>query len=103
MENTPHSTKSDAAKCPFLAASQRQTAAGIFSNADWWPNHLNLKMLHQNSSVINPYGKDFNYAEEFKSIDLDALKKDIFTLMTDSQDWWYHRCFCCFNNFCKKE
>ncbi len=88
MENTPHSTKSDAAKCPFLAASQRQTAAGIFSNADWWPNHLNLKMLHQNSSVINPYGKDFNYAEEFKSIDLDALKKDIFTLMTDSQDWW---------------
>ena len=88
MENTPHSTKSDAAKCPFLAASQRQTAAGIFSNADWWPNQLNLKMLHQNSSVINPYGKDFNYAEEFKSIDLDALKKDIFTLMTDSQDWW---------------
>ncbi len=88
MENTPHSTSSDAAKCPFLAASQRQTAAGIFSNADWWPNHLNLKMLHQNSSVINPYGKDFNYAEEFKSIDLDALKKDIFTLMTDSQDWW---------------
>ena len=88
MENTPHSTKSDAAKCPFLAASQRQTAAGTLSNADWWPNHLNLKMLHQNSSVINPYGKDFNYAEEFKSIDLDALKKDIFTLMTDSQDWW---------------
>jgi len=88
MENTPHSTSSDAAKCPFLAASQRQTAAGIFSNADWWPNQLNLKMLHQNSSVINPYGKDFNYAEEFKSIDLDALKKDIFTLMTDSQDWW---------------
>ena len=88
MENTPHSTSSDAAKCPFLAASQRQTAAGTLSNADWWPNHLNLKMLHQNSSVINPYGKDFNYAEEFKSIDLDALKKDIFTLMTDSQDWW---------------
>ena len=88
MENTPHSTSSDAAKCPFLAASQRQTAAGIFSNADWWPNQLNLKMLHQNSSLINPYGKDFNYAEEFKSIDLDALKKDIFTLMTDSQDWW---------------
>jgi catalase-peroxidase len=88
MENTPHSTSSDAAKCPFLAASQRQTAAGSLSNADWWPNHLNLKMLHQNSSVINPYGKDFNYAEEFKSIDLDALKKDIFTLMTDSQDWW---------------
>ncbi|WP_306550678.1 catalase/peroxidase HPI [Daejeonella sp.] len=88
MENTSHSTSSDAAKCPFLAASQRQTAAGNFSNADWWPNHLNLKMLHQNSSVINPYGKDFNYAEEFKSIDLDALKKDIFTLMTDSQDWW---------------
>ena len=88
MENTSHSTSSDAAKCPFLAASQRQTAAGTLSNADWWPNHLNLKMLHQNSSVINPYGKDFNYAEEFKSIDLDALKKDIFTLMTDSQDWW---------------
>jgi catalase-peroxidase len=88
MENTSHSTSSDAAKCPFLAASQRQTAAGSLSNADWWPNHLNLKMLHQNSSLINPYGKDFNYAEEFKSVDLDSLKKDIFTLMTDSQDWW---------------
>jgi len=86
LENTSHSTSSDAAKCPFLAASQRQTAAGTLSNADWWPNHLNLKMLHQNSSVINPYGKDFNYAEEFKSIDLDALKKDIFILMADSQD-----------------
>jgi catalase-peroxidase len=88
MENTHHSTSSDAAKCPFLAASHRHTAAGTLSNADWWPNQLNLKMLHQNSPLINPYGKDFNYAEEFKSVDLDALKKDIFTLMTDSQDWW---------------
>jgi catalase-peroxidase len=88
MEQTHNSSSSDAAKCPFMAASQRHTAAGSLSNADWWPNQLNLKILHQNSAMINPYGKDFNYAEEFKSIDFDALKKDLVILMTDSQDWW---------------
>ena len=58
------------------------------SNQDWWPNRLNLKILHQNSPLSNPMGKDFKYAEEFKTLDLDALKKDIVTLMTTSQDWW---------------
>ncbi len=55
---------------------------------DWWPNRLNLRILHQNSSLSNPMGKDFNYAEEFKKLDLEAVKKDLYALMTDSQDWW---------------
>jgi catalase-peroxidase len=95
MEDTKHSgTSSSAAHsggesgCPYAAAAQRHTAAGSYSNADWWPNQLNLKILHQNSPLTNPFGKDFNYAEEFKSLDLDAVKKDIFDLMTNSQDWW---------------
>ena len=58
------------------------------SNRDWWPNQLNLQILHQNSPLSNPMGKDFNYAEEFKKLDLDALKKDIEAVMTTSQDWW---------------
>ena len=58
------------------------------SNQDWWPNQLNLKVLHQNSPLSDPMGKDFNYAEEFKALDLDALEKDIVELMTTSQDWW---------------
>ena len=58
------------------------------SNRDWWPNQLNLKILHQNSSTSNPMGEEFNYAEEFKKLDLKALKKDLYALMTDSQDWW---------------
>ncbi|MBD3226530.1 MAG: catalase/peroxidase HPI [Caldithrix sp.] len=58
------------------------------SNRDWWPNQLNLKILHQHSSLSNPMGEDFNYAEEFKKLDLEAVKKDLYALMTDSQDWW---------------
>ncbi|NIP42261.1 MAG: catalase/peroxidase HPI [candidate division Zixibacteria bacterium] len=58
------------------------------SNRDWWPNQLNLKILHQHSAKSNPMGEDFNYAEEFKKLDYDALKKDLYALMTDSQDWW---------------
>src|SRR3989441_3867566 len=58
------------------------------SNRDWWPNQLNLQILHQNSRLSNPMGKDFNYAEEFKTLDLDAVKKDIEAVMTTSQDWW---------------
>jgi catalase-peroxidase len=58
------------------------------SNQDWWPNQLNLKILHQHSSLSNPMGDEFNYAEEFKKLDLDAVKKDLYALMTDSQDWW---------------
>ena len=71
------------AKCPFQHA-----AAGGTSNRDWWPNQLKLELLHQHSSKSNPMGEDFNYAEEFKSLDLAAVKKGLAALMTDSQDWW---------------
>jgi catalase-peroxidase len=67
---------------------RKPTAGGGTSNRDWWPNQLNLKILHQNSHMINPMGETFNYAEEFKKLDLEALKKDLYALMTDSQDWW---------------
>jgi catalase-peroxidase len=66
----------------------RQGALGGRSNEDWWPNQLNLKVLHQHSSLSNPMGEDFNYAEAFESLDLDAVKRDIFEVMTKSQDWW---------------
>jgi catalase-peroxidase len=65
-----------------------RTAGRGTSNRDWWPNQLNLKILHQNSNMINPMGEEFNYAEEFKKLDLEAVKKDLYALMTDSQDWW---------------
>ncbi|MFC1902918.1 catalase/peroxidase HPI [Chloroflexota bacterium] len=64
------------------------TGFGGMSNRDWWPNQLNLKILHQNSHMSNPMGEEFNYAEEFKKLDLEALKKDLYALMTDSQDCW---------------
>lgn len=70
-------------KCPF-----NQAAGGGTTNRDWWPNQLNLKILHQHSSLSDPMGEGFNYAEEFKSLDLDAVKQDLRALMTDSQDWW---------------
>jgi catalase-peroxidase len=78
-------------KCPVMgeaAATYRHTAAGAMSIGDWWPNQLNLDILHQNSAMSNPLGRDFNYAEEFTKLDLDAVKKDIDELMTTSQDWW---------------
>src|SRR5271157_2330381 len=75
-------------KCPVMNGTQRHTAAGALSNRDWWPNQLTLEILHQNSPLSNPMGKEFNYAEEFKKLDLDALKKDIEAVMTTSQDWW---------------
>ncbi|ACM30427.1 catalase/peroxidase HPI [Agrobacterium rhizogenes] len=79
-------TKVDnAGKCPVV---HTHTAHGGRSNRDWWPNQLNLRILHQNSSLSNPLGTAFNYAEEFKKLDLEALKKDLFALMTDSQEWW---------------
>ena len=71
------------AKCPF-----HRTAGGGSSNQDWWPNQLRLDILRQHSSKSNPMGEDFNYAEEFKTLDLDAVKKDLRELMTQSQDWW---------------
>ena len=64
------------------------TVHGGTSNRDWWPNQLNLKILHQHSHLSNPMGEEFNYAEEFKKLDLEAVKKDLYALMTDSQDWW---------------
>ena len=73
----------DDAKCPF-----GHTAAGVQSNRSWWPNQLNLKILHQHTARSNPMGKAFNYAEEFKKLDYAALKKDLTALMTDSQSWW---------------
>ena len=71
------------AKCPFHHANGVGT-----SNRDWWPEQLNLGILQQHSSLSNPMGEEFNYAEEFKSLDLDAVIHDLKTLMTDSQDWW---------------
>ena len=70
------------------SAAQRHTAAGALSNRDWWPNQLNLQILHQHSNLSNPMGSNFDYAAEFQTLDLDALKQDIFALMTASQDWW---------------
>lgn len=82
----------DISKCPVMGnvnpASARNTAAGAMSNGDWWPNQLNLQILHQNSAKSNPMGADFDYAEEFKKLDLAAVKKDLRELMTTSQDWW---------------
>lgn len=75
-------------KCPFAGDAHKNAPAKARSNADWWPNQLNLKILQQHSSLSDPMGKGFNYAEEFKSLDLAAVKKDLLALMTDSQDWW---------------
>ena len=75
-------------KCPVLGGPHRHTAVGATANQHWWPNQLNLKILHQNSPLSDPMGRDFNYVEEFKTLDVDALKKDIHELMTTSQDWW---------------
>ena len=77
-----------AGKCPFNHAVLKPTVAGGRTNADWWPNQLNLKLLEQHSERSNPMGATFNYAEEFKSLDLHAVVKDLTALMTDSQDWW---------------
>jgi catalase-peroxidase len=77
------------AKCPFTNGARKHTTlSGIPTNADWWPNQLNLKILHQRSPLSDPMGESFNYAEEFKSLDLHAVIKDLHALMTDSQSWW---------------
>jgi len=78
----------ESSKCPFMGGSLKNAAGGGNSNRDWWPNQLNLGILRQHSSLTNPMGEDFNYAEEFKSLDLKAVKQDLYNLMTDSQDWW---------------
>ena len=95
MEDTPYfrlektqniigGNMSNESKCPVMGHSH----AGTVANQRWWPNQLNLKVLHQNPPAGDPMGEDFNYAEEFKTIDLDALKEDIFKVMTTSQEWW---------------
>jgi len=78
----------DESKCPVTGMTRGHAAARGTSNRDWWPNQLNLKILHQHSAKSNPMGAEFNYAEEFKKLDLAAVKKDLYALMTDSQDWW---------------
>jgi catalase-peroxidase len=75
-------------KCPVLNGAQQHTAVKARSNRDWWPNQLSLEILHQNSPLADPLGEEFNYAEEFKKLDLNALKKDVEAVMTTSQDWW---------------
>ncbi len=79
---------SSEAKCPVMHGARPQSAAGSAANANWWPNQLNLKILHQHSSLSDPMSKNFDYAKEFKSLNLDALIKDLHALMTDSQSWW---------------
>lgn len=79
---------SDASKCPFLSGKQNTVGGGGVKNRDWWPNELKLNILRQHATKSNPMGEDFNYAEAFKSLDYDALKKDLENLMTDSQEWW---------------
>ena len=75
-------------KCPYGFDKPKHTKAGSRNNSTWWPNQLNLKILHQNSSLTNPMNDDFDYAKEFKSLDLNELKNDLYDLMTDSKDWW---------------
>jgi len=75
-------------KCPVTGRVSNPISGGGTSTRDWWPNHLNLNILHQHSHLSNPMGEEFNYAKEFKKLDLQALKEDLYALMTDSQDWW---------------
>ena len=77
----------ETSKCPVTGKSAKAVAGGGTSNREWWPNQLNLKILHQHTLKANPMGKEFNYAEEFKKLDLKAVQKDLVALMTDSQEW----------------
>jgi catalase-peroxidase len=79
---------SENSKCPVTGATHKSTTGAGTSNRDWWPKQLNLKILHQHSRKSNPMGEAFNYVEEFKKLDLEALKKDLYALMTNSQEWW---------------
>ena len=79
---------SSESKCPVLGGVRSHAVSGAQTNAAWWPEQLNLKILHQRSSLSSPLGEDFNYAEEFKTLDLDAVVRDLHALMTDSQPWW---------------
>ncbi len=91
-DGNPHNVggvvMSQESKCPVTGRSSKQIAGSGTSNKDWWPEKLNLKILHQHSEKSTPMGGDFNYSEEFKKLDYESLKKDLHNLMTDSQDWW---------------
>ncbi len=76
------------ASCPFSGNASKKSAPRGTTNAAWWPEQLNLKVLHQQSSLSNPMSSEFNYAEEFKTLDLHAVIQDLHALMTDSQSWW---------------
>ncbi|WP_263627039.1 catalase/peroxidase HPI [Stappia stellulata] len=80
--------KTGTGKCPVMHGTPIASTFGVPSNRDWWPNQLNLKILHQNAAPTDPLGEDFDYAKAFKSLNYDAVKKDLHALMTDSQDWW---------------
>ena len=89
MEDTNRTnTDMNAGKCPVNHQEMQRSAGSGTKNIDWWPNQLNLGILRQNSALSNPMDADFNYAEEFNQLDLQAVKKDLVHLMTDSQDWW---------------
>ena len=87
-KKTAESKLNTEGKCPVTGVTRKRQSAETTANQRWWPNQLNLKVLHQHSPLSDPMGKEFDYAKEFNSLDLDALKKDITALMTDSQDWW---------------
>ncbi|MEM6348544.1 MAG: catalase/peroxidase HPI [Bacteroidota bacterium] len=93
MESNGHSSKTSynvngGGKCPFTGGSVKKSAGGGTSNRDWWPNQLNLGILRQHSNLSNPMDDSFDYAEEFKKLDLAAVKQDLYDMMTDSQEWW---------------
>ena len=75
-------------KCPMTGGTRTRTVVGARPNEGWWPDQLSLRILNQNSPLIDPMGAEFNYAEAFKSLDLHAVVKDLHALMTDSQAWW---------------
>ena len=86
--NIGPNTGASAGKCPVMHGAPKHATYGGRSNRDWWPNQLNLRILHQHSPQSNPMGEAFNYAEEFKTLDLEAVRQDLYALMTDSQPWW---------------
>jgi catalase-peroxidase len=81
-------TETKAGKCPVVHGNPNHATFGMRSNREWWPNQLNLRILHQNSSMSDPMDPNFSYAEAFKKLDYAAVKKDLHALMTDSQEWW---------------
>lgn len=86
--NSGETHQGDGSKCPFTGGTKKHVAGAGTSIRDWWPNRLNLDILRQHSSLSDPMGEEFNYAEEFKKLDLKAVKQDLYNLMTDSKDWW---------------